>query len=288
MGDIVIRGDGVQELSVSDVHGQVQKIQALMQAVMKEGDHYGVIPGTNKPSLYKAGAEKIGVLFRLAPEFIVERTDLPNGHREFQVLCKLTHMGSGVMVGQGVGSCSTMESKYRWRNQDTTEEMGPVPKEYWDAPKDDRAQREKVLADLYGPGKYRTKKVDGNWTVLKVTGDGERMENPDIADQYNTVLKMAKKRAFVDATITATAASDFFTQDVEDMPEFGGKVSPPDAPVVNRADVIRTIEAMKANLSEAHLAELKEMLKMAGDNSRMLDAVLDRAQEMAAAKAGDF
>ncbi len=44
-----------------------------------------------------------------------------------------------------------------------------------------------------------------------------RKENPDIADTYNTVLKMAKKRAFVDASLTATAASDIFTQDVEDM-----------------------------------------------------------------------
>jgi hypothetical protein len=30
---------------------------------------------------------------------------------------------------------------------------------------------------------------------------------------------MAKKRAMVDATLTVTAASDIFTQDVEDMPE---------------------------------------------------------------------
>jgi len=30
---------------------------------------------------------------------------------------------------------------------------------------------------------------------------------------------MAKKRAHVDAILTATAASDIFTQDVEDMPE---------------------------------------------------------------------
>jgi len=43
-----------------------------------------------------------------------------------------------------------------------------------------------------------------------------RVENTDLADTYNTVLKMAKKRALVDATLTATAASDIFTQDLED------------------------------------------------------------------------
>lgn len=44
-----------------------------------------------------------------------------------------------------------------------------------------------------------------------------RVEHDNPADYYNTCLKMAKKRALVDAILTATAASDIFTQDVEDM-----------------------------------------------------------------------
>ena len=46
-----------------------------------------------------------------------------------------------------------------------------------------------------------------------------RIENEDIADVWNTVKKMAKKRAHVDVTLTVTAASDIFTQDIEDMDE---------------------------------------------------------------------
>ena len=38
------------------------------------------------------------------------------------------------------------------------------------------------------------------------------------SDQANTILKMAKKRAMVDLCLTATAASDVFAQDLEDMP----------------------------------------------------------------------
>ena len=44
----------------------------------------------------------------------------------------------------------------------------------------------------------------------------QRVEYDNPADYYNTALKMAKKRAHVDAILTATAASDCFTQDVED------------------------------------------------------------------------
>ena len=39
----------------------------------------------------------------------------------------------------------------------------------------------------------------------------------DFFSQINTVLKMAKKRAYVDAILTATGASGIFTQDMEDI-----------------------------------------------------------------------
>lgn len=39
----------------------------------------------------------------------------------------------------------------------------------------------------------------------------------DFATQLNTILKMAKKRAYVDAILTACHASKVFTQDVEDI-----------------------------------------------------------------------
>ena len=41
--------------------------------------------------------------------------------------------------------------------------------------------------------------------------------NPDISDQVNTILKIAKKRAFIDATLLAVNASEFFSQDLEDF-----------------------------------------------------------------------
>lgn len=44
-----------------------------------------------------------------------------------------------------------------------------------------------------------------------------RYKNQDAANIANTVLKMSKKRALVDATLSATRASGMFTQDLEDM-----------------------------------------------------------------------
>lgn len=47
----------------------------------------------------------------------------------------------------------------------------------------------------------------------------KKFSRPNPADMWNTCLKMAKKRAFVDAILTCTAASDCFTQDIEESPE---------------------------------------------------------------------
>ena len=59
------------------------------------------------------------------------------------------------------------------------------------------------------------KDENGNWTIFRK--GSTRLENPDIADTYNTVLKMAAKRSLVDAVLKATGGSCAFTQDLEDM-----------------------------------------------------------------------
>jgi hypothetical protein len=44
-----------------------------------------------------------------------------------------------------------------------------------------------------------------------------KIANPDIADQVNTIQKMAQKRALIAATLLAVNASEFFSQDLEDF-----------------------------------------------------------------------
>lgn len=196
----------------ADVMKQVQVIQSIMHGVMKQDEHYGTIPGTKKPSLYKAGAEKLSLTFRLRPEYEIRRSDLPNGHREYEVVCTLYHIPTGQSVGQGVGSATTLEGKYRYRGGEKEGTGKPIPKDYWNLKKTDGKAAQALIG---GPG-FSAGKIDRNWEICST---GEKMEHDNPADYWNTVLKMAKKRAHVDAILTATAASDIFTQDVEDMPE---------------------------------------------------------------------
>lgn len=204
---------------------QVNAIQDAMKRVMKEDVHYGTIPNTKQPTLLKPGAEKILLLFRLKalfpPENIKER-ELPNGHREIQIVCDVRD-SSGVLIGQGVGSCSTMEKKYRYRGTEVRFTGIPLPQGYWDlaTKKKDFKGAQRLLEDVAakagieaGAKIGREKNELQQWEIVV---KGEPKENADIADVYNTILKMAKKRALVDAAITCTAASDIFKQDLEDL-----------------------------------------------------------------------
>lgn len=189
----------------------VQLVQHVMQAIMKEDTHFGAsFPGDTKKNLLKPGADALCLAFKLCPDFIVQEVDLGNGHRNFTVTCQLKTQGAGILVATGVGSCSSMESKYRWRN--------------------DKRKCPQCGQPFIIKGK---EEYGGGWLCWKSKGgcgatwpDGAeviekqpvgKVENTDPADVWNTCLKIAKKRAFVDATITATAASDMFTQDLEDI-----------------------------------------------------------------------
>ena len=207
-------------MTADDVAAQLEAIEDLMRRAMVKDIDYGNIPGTDKPTLLKPGAEKIGMLFRLRPEFRREfMRGEDGGHLEVITYCSLTHIETRQeWVHEAAGSCSTYESRYRWRkgerlcptcgvaaivrnkNGETWQCLGGDKGGCWEKfPIDDPQITEQAVA---------------------------RTENPDPADLHNTVLKMADKRAHVAAILFATPASHVFTQDAEDLPASERKARP--------------------------------------------------------------
>lgn len=193
--------------NLEELKRRADYVGELKRQIMVKDRHYGVIPGCgNKPTLLKNGAELLCMAFRLASDANVEIHELGNGHREYTVTTRLTSMATGELVATGLGSCSTMESKYRYRNVADYEVTGqPIPG-------DSKERKAEYRKQGFG-----MKKVDGEWCWVRFK-DSQKSENPDIADQYNTVLKMASKRSLIDATLKATGGSCEFTQDIEDNP----------------------------------------------------------------------
>lgn len=177
-------------LPVADVVARVRRIQEVMQAVMKDGTHYGTIPGTPKPTLYQPGAELLCVTFRIATSPRVEDLCSDDTIR-YRVTMQATSQVSGEMLGEGVGECSSDEEKYRWRRPVCDEEWAETPESH---------RREKWVRGKQG--NFKAKQV--------------RTSPADVA---NTILKMAAKRALIAMTRTVLACSDIFAQDLEDLPE---------------------------------------------------------------------
>lgn len=143
-------------ITLNDARERIRMLQEFVREMMKEGIDYGIVPGCNKPSLLKPGAEKLCDIFGFSKhlEVINRLEDWDKGIFHYEVKAVLLCKRTGEIEAEGLGSCNTKEKKYR--SQDA-------------------------------------------YTII------------------NTILKMAKKRALVDAVLSATRSSGIFTQDMEDF-----------------------------------------------------------------------
>lgn len=154
--------DSVDIKEISGTMAKIGQFQQVIQSQLKQNYDYGVIPGTQKPTLLKPGAEKILMLLGLRSEFeIVDSTrDFEKGFFQYQVKAKL--FKGNMLITEGLGAANNRERRYQRQDAYTVD---------------------------------------------------------------NTVLKMAKKRALVDAALLVGSLSDLFTQDLEDMDLESEKVS---------------------------------------------------------------
>ncbi|WP_195603821.1 hypothetical protein [Clostridium tyrobutyricum] len=185
--------DSVEIGEVRNTLGKIAQFQSIVQKTLKKGHDYGEIGGVTKPTLLKPGAEKVLMLMGLTSEYdIIEKIeDYDKGVFAYTIKCILRK--NGQKITEGVGSCNSKEDKYRWRW--AKEDDLPIGSDITTL---------KSKTNNYGTTKYK-------------------IENDDIYSQANTILKMAKKRAQIDATLTVASLSEIFTQDIEDMTQFQEK-----------------------------------------------------------------
>lgn len=189
--------------------------KSFVGGVLEKGRDYGEVPGTTKPTLLKPGAEKLGAFFGLRPTFLIQEsvndwTGKDHGEPFFFREYKCQLFKNGELVGEGVGSCNSWEKKYRYRS---SERVCPS----CGKPTIIKGKQE------YGGGFICFAKKGGCGAKFadnapEITSqEVGQVANKDVADQVNTIDKMAQKRAFVAAILIATNASDYFTQDMEDF-----------------------------------------------------------------------
>lgn len=202
-------------MSVQDAVERYGQLVQFVSTLLKVDIDYGQIPGTNKPTLLKPGAEKLLTFFGLSKRFTVlekveEWIGLEHGGPFFYYMYRCALYNGEQLIAESDGSCNSHESKYRWRKAER------------ECPSCGKAAIIKGKEE-YGGGWVCFKKKDGCGAKFR-DGDAAiegqqagRVANPDIADQVNTIQKMAQKRALIAATLLAVNASEFFTQDMEDL-----------------------------------------------------------------------
>ena len=191
------------------------RVVRIQRALMREGVDYGTIPGTDKPTLLKPGAEILAQTYGLRSDLRVERRDIGDGitapSLSYVVRAEL-HEGSldGPVVAVGIGAANSWERRYRWRRGGRLcpdcNKAGLVKtrKNQWWHPLDAKPSG----------GCNANFALDDPQITEQAIGD---IENPDPHDLDNTLVKMAAKRARIDAVLTGCAASGIFTQDLEEM-----------------------------------------------------------------------
>ncbi len=241
-GELVVSRAKITTEALAEAAEQRKLLGQYVANHMIEGQDYGIIPGTERKdrngdpaptpkTLLKPGAEKLTELFCTTPKFTqtnkVEDWDKGFFHYEFK--CTIVLRDTDVALAEGVGSCNSRESRYRWRN---SKRVCP------------QCQKDTINRSKFPP-RDRPEAAPGWYCYAAKGGCGAnfdatdpvimdqvagRTENPDIADTVNTVLKMAKKRALVDAAIALARCSDIFTQDMEDFHDGGDQEPPKQAP----------------------------------------------------------
>lgn len=262
-------------LTVDDAVEQVDKKREFMRRVMKDGMHYGTIPGTPKPSLWKPGAELLLSAMGLHAELtdaapptldVTGRDHSGEPFIEYRRACTIYRQigpdeHQRTVVARAEGSCSSWEVKYRYR----------------DAKRRCPDCNEETIFDSKKDGGYFCWKSKGGCGHTFADGDKRiteqklgRVKNPEVADAANTILKMADKRAFVAATLLATGCSDIFTQDLSDDEDDPGSAGENEAGTSRRTSRAngnggRSAASASGGVSDEQLAELRELNEQLGD-----------------------
>lgn len=214
--------DDIDVRAVADTVQKIRTLQKTLKEILTDGHDYGKIPGCGeKPTLLKPGAEKIQMALGLTPVYeLIEHTENFEGLGFFAYTVKCVLMKNGAQITEGLGHANSKEKK--WALEYVYEKDLPYG----------------IDKDVLKKKTIETK----NGTFIKYEVDA------DANSKANTILKMAKKRAQIDATLAVASLSEIFTQDFDDLPKDD---APTTKPTVEK--VKETVKA--ANSSEYNCSE---------------------------------
>jgi len=180
-------------LDIVGIQQRVADIEALISSLMVKGVHYGPpFPGSDKNSLYQAGAELMFMSVNFVADPEPREEQLAGSH--LRVICEgWAKTSDGRPVGRITTECSTMETKYRYRKGGRIcPDCGQQIRRSKDV--DKRTGDKGWYCWLKADGCGATFASDDPSITSQTPG---RIENQDPMDLWNTVRRMSEKRWLV-------------------------------------------------------------------------------------------
>jgi len=204
--ELAVKSEVISSLILSKEHvdivmGNIKMLTEGFKEWLEEDVDYTkkLFGRSDKPSLLDPGTSKINNFFQVRPRHRVLDhvlcTEEGDERVKYIIAAELVNPKTGYVVAEGTGSCSTDEVKYQYRwltESKLKNEQGLTDEQIKALPFREMSGR--------GGGKFRV----------------YRIRNPEILDLDNTILKMASKRAEMDAALQLPGVGAVFTQDLGD------------------------------------------------------------------------
>lgn len=170
----------VTEQKVAMIQAEIALSDALVERVLLPGIDYGLHPGTNSQALKDPGSNTVINAFGCYPKAEVLYREVTDVRISYVIDVSLVSRDDGQIKASGTGAASTMETKYGYRWVTDPEAYG------------------------YDRDALKTRTRDSRETF--------RIVNPEWSELENTILKMARKRAEVDAAMALPGVSRFMAK----------------------------------------------------------------------------
>jgi len=182
------RSPQVTPETIQETMQSIALLQDMVRHTLIRDVDYGRIPGTPQDSLWDPGASMIIGSFNC---YCGQRRilKLEDGDSKIAVCIEVPILSRRAQqeVGSGIGAASTLETKYKYR---------------WVAKPQDWGYDDAAIKTF----KTKRGREDGRETMLY------RIPNPEHSELLNTIIKMASKRAEVDAAESLPGVSSVLRQ----------------------------------------------------------------------------
>lgn len=118
----------ITKADLDNAHERRRLLNEFIRNQMVDKIDFGIIPGCQKPSLFKPGAEKLAQLFGLGVRISLKdkEIDLHLNFAMFAYTMEVYHLRTGTVIAQCEGSCNSHEKKYRNRTSKGALEETPI------------------------------------------------------------------------------------------------------------------------------------------------------------------